>query len=352
MLVTTKNRREITLASCLLVACLPALYGHCEANDRIVEPCVWKDCHRGAVSVSMDDSEVSCTAALKRNNFKGTYFISEFAIIEPEEKRKKRYLILSKLYQEGNEIGGHGAQHIANFSDEKDFKRDFLHNINTIKNKIGVPPVDIISMSWPFGTVQYREFVSQYFLSARGYAINEFEDPTPEDFMNLKCFDSPEHNLAKRLNFHLLLSKVQENGKWAILVFHSICNHHTAIDRLKTKDLWVAPIGTVVKYILQRDRVRIEEVNVDQNKISFSVSRPGLPPSKIRDFERAFKKEDEITLKIDIDDAREIDRVIIAGEQKKHAFIEVDQNKYLLLNTAIPSESNKSVEIFYAMPQN
>jgi len=46
-------------------------------------------------------------------------------------------------------------------------------------------------------------------------------------------------------------------GKWASLVFHGLENDDGAVAYSVGKDIWVAPAGPVMKYILQRDRTAI-----------------------------------------------------------------------------------------------
>ena len=58
----------------------------------------------------------------------------------------------------------------------------------------------------------------------------------------------------------------------------------TAIDYARSKDIWVASIGTVIKYILQRDRFILSGYVENSDRITFNASRLSMPVSASRDF--------------------------------------------------------------------
>lgn len=315
-----------------------------EANNQKVEICTWKDDHRSALSISIDDTCVSCVFALARNKFKGTYFV-----VTPDSRRRRilGYPDMSILYRLGHEIGSHTVSHIYEPVGEERMVRELQTNIKRINTKIGVPVEGIISLSWPGGYVQHQRIAAEYFLCARGYNINQLEDATPSDFMNLKSFNSHEHEPFPPKDFKTILDQAENTGKWAILVFHGNCIDNGAIYYARNKDLWVAPIGTIVKYILQRNRIKVSNFTETSFLIRFTVSRSRIPPSRVRSFESAFNSNDELTFKIDIDDSRLISKVTTDGKSISYRIRSEDNNKYLLLNMDICANINKTIEIWY-----
>ena len=100
-------------------------------------------------------------------------------------------------YNAGMELGSHLVNHPCNpVSDEVLKSVEIQPNITNLSTYTPIPLNKIISLVWPCGYTNYREqaVASEYFLSARGYNINQLEDATPENFMNLKSYNSHEHH--------------------------------------------------------------------------------------------------------------------------------------------------------------
>lgn len=318
------------------------------ADTPEVSVCTWKDGHKGALSISIDDSCLSCAFSLLANGFRGTYF----AVTPPSRKlRFFNYPLLSLLYRLGNEIGAHTVRHPDHAVSCSFLEDDIVENLRDISEKIGLSKKGIISMAWPGGYVQHKELAGQYFLSVRGYNINQFEDPLPDDFMNLKSFNSQEHPPFPPADFRGLLDEAERYGKWAILVFHRDCQDGGAISYARHKDLWVAPIGEIIKYILQRQRLRISGPRETAQQLSFTVSRNRMPISEKRNFEEAFGPKDKVTLKISIDNQRGIGKLCIDKRRAAYKVKDKDGRRYILLNIALYAEKERLVEISYAKPK-
>ena len=311
----------------------------------IVEVSTWKDDHRGALSFSVDDNSMACAAALALNGFKGSYFAITW---DSAKRRLLGFPDMAVLRVLGHEIGAHTKNHTAWPVEADHMRKEFSDNIDEIAEKIGVPARDIITMAWPSGNVQHQDIAAEYFLAARGYNINELEEQTPTNFMNLKSFNSHMHTPFPPNDLKVVLDQAQQQGKWAILAFHLRCDDDGAIGYARGKDLWVAPIGTVIKYILQRNRAEISGLQREPSMLKFEVSRAEVSPSRIRSFESAFGVEDEITLKIDVDDSRKIDSIKIDNRRASYKARTWDDNLYILLNTPLPASAKKAIEIVYS----
>ncbi len=350
-----KGRIKSSFRSQVIVrVCFPLLLAmsfppDINAEDTKITPCIWKDCRAGAVSISLDDTQISCLRPLARHHFKATYYVSRFGIIETRERQKWRYQILKGVYQAGNEVGGHSYSHPCLPVSAAKMRQEFLLSMLYLRDMVGVPMDGIITMSWPCGFVQHKEIAAEYFLAARGYCLNQLEDPTPQDFMNLKSFNSPEHNLSvKRPNLKRAVLQAEQEGKWAILVFHYTCNLFNVIDFAATRDVWVAPVGTVIKYILQRNSLYISDCQETKEGLIFTVSRPPARSTPIRQFELAFNKSDVVTLKIDIGDAQTVRAVRSGHENIPYQSLHQGRRHILLINVFVPSTGEKRIEIDYA----
>ena len=205
---------------------------------RDISVCTWNGCHRGALSISIDDSRLTCFFSLLRNSFKGSYFVVTPKI---NLKRAIRYFGLRILNLLGHETGAHTVNHPSSDISADEMRKEFQDNIAEISKRTGITGKSIISMAWPYGYVQHKDIASEYFICARGYKMNELEDSTPGDFMNLKSFDLPSQPGAKLSNLKAILDNAQEYAKWAILVLHWH-NNSAIINYAKNKDLWVGDI--------------------------------------------------------------------------------------------------------------
>ena len=277
-----------------------------------VRAATWRDGMSGAFSVSVDDGYTSGSSALSQLGLAGTYvYIGDEAPFS-----------FTALYNAGMELGCHTTNSLLSYHPDNAVFRseEILPNINGLTELM--PESDIISFVWPFGGTNLRlqSVVADYFLSARGYNINQLEDASPENLMNLKSFNSIEDpNPPSTNDFRLLVDSAVAQSKWFNLVLHSQTSLE-AIDAINhaasLSNVWTAPIGSVVKYIMQRDRFIL--TNYDRtsnpNQITFNVSRLAIPSSSYRSFETAFKDTDITTLDIDINHERIIDSIFIDDE--------------------------------------
>jgi len=305
-----------------------------------VSICVWKNGIPGAMSVSVDDGQPSAFDELTKNGFRGTYVYN--GSTPPA--------FYSNYYNSGMEVGPHLVNHPCHdVTDDNLRSQEILPNVMNLCSFLSLPPEDIISLVWPCGYTNYHEqaVATEYFLSARGYNINELEDPTPENMMNLKGFNSHEHTPFPPADLKTLVDSAVSKRKWFNLVLHNMTNDDGAIDYAKTKNIWVAPIGTVIKYLLQRDRYILDNYSSDSDGIIFDLSRLAIPPSVSRNFENAFKDEDCITLQVDIDDNRLVESLLIDGIPFPFQTVKPDGNIVLLTNIRPDPNHKKKVEIHY-----
>ena len=304
-----------------------------------VKVATWKDAHKGVISISVDDSQGSCYDELNRNAFKGTYFIEG---TNPPS-------FFTNYYFDGMELGSHTVNHLCTtyISNNVFQTQEIEPNIQAIC-KLPIFCDDIIGLSWPCGatSLSLQSITSDYFLSARGYNINQLEDPTPAVFQNLRSFNSHEHSPYPPADLKTVVDMAEQQGKWANLVFHTSCNDDGAIDYAATKDVWVAPIGSVVKYILQRDRFILTNYNEGSNLLSFSVSRLEIPSSTVRSFENAFGPEDVVTIQVDIDGLGPVNEVRVNGAAHPYQLKTIDGSNVLLLDTLL-SVNATPIEITY-----
>jgi peptidoglycan-N-acetylglucosamine deacetylase len=238
----------------------------------------WPDGKRAALSLSFDDARKSQVGAgvalLDKHNVKATFYVVPSAVEQQLEGWKK-------VVASGHEIGNHSLNHpcTGNFawSRQKALEdytlekmRDELEQANRrIKELLGVTPV---SFAYPCGqtfvgrgvdTRSYVPLVAALFGSARTW-----QDETPNDpsFCDLAQTTGVEMDGRDFEQILPILEKARETGQWVALAGHEIGHDGTQTTRVTmleklmryTSDpankIWVAPVGTVAKYIREGRR--------------------------------------------------------------------------------------------------
>ncbi len=318
-------------------------------NPAGVRAATWLDGKSGAFSVSVDDGFTSGSTELAQHGLAGTYvYIGDRAPVAYQA-----------LYNMGMELGCHTTNSLPSaHPDNAVFRSEEIEpNIDGLAWLM--PVSDVISFVWPFGGTNQRlqAVVADYFLSSRGYNINQLEDATPENFMNLKSFNSiGDPTPPPTEDFSSLVDAAVAQGKWFNMVLHAGTDqpYIDAINHAATLNtVWTAPIGTVIKYIMQRERLVVTEYDAttDQHAITFRVSRLEIPGSSYRSFETAFKETDVTTLDIDIDPSRIVDWIYINGDPAAFTRIDNDDNTSVIrVNVLLEPGTAKSVQIQYYDP--
>jgi gliding motility-associated-like protein len=308
--------------------------------DVTVKITPWKDGYGSAMTVSVDDAEDSGFEDLHANGFSGTYVT--WGTVPPS--------FYTDYYNAGMELGCHTVNHPCSSRTDDELRYDELEpNILGISTYTPEPAKDIISLVWPCGYTNYREqaVATDYFLSARGYNINLLEDADPDNFMNLKSFNSHEHYPYPPEDLRTVVDAAISQKKWFNLVLHTSSNDDGATNYAHSKDIWVTSIGTIIKYIMQRQRFILADYNITSDNITFNVSRLAVLPSPLRTFEPAFGPNDMITMQIEIDDTRAVEYVSIDGVKNPYQAKDVNGKKVLLVNVRVESSGFKAIEVKY-----
>jgi hypothetical protein len=172
-------------------------------------------------------------------------------------------------------LGLHTENHPCSQVSDATLRSELSSNKNDIITHLNIPASEVSSFAWPcgFNTPSEEAIASEYVVSARGYFINELEDPNPSDFMNIKSFNTPDYNGPpyNPPDYSLLADQAESQGKWVNYVFHNECNDNGAITYLTTKNLWVAPLGKVAKYIIERQNSAIQNLQNTSSFIKFNL---------------------------------------------------------------------------------
>jgi hypothetical protein len=281
----------------------------------------WRGGKAGAMTVWIDDSQPTAFDTLSANGLQGTYVLWELTAIPS---------YFSSYYLAGMELGSHTVLHDCLPYGEARTRFNLETNIADICARTLEPRNHLISFAYPCGvTTNLSQVVaSDYFLNARGYNFNLLEDPSPYNWMNLKSFNSHEHdphkfNLAAPPNpadLKTIVDAAVAQGKWFNLVLHTLCNDDGAIAYSVGKDLWVGTAGSVTKYILQRDRTVITNYVETADWVRFNCYRLPLDASSARNFETAIEAQDVLTFQVDLAGTSSISDVTVNGLSAPYSF--------------------------------
>ncbi len=296
----------------------------------------WRGGKGGAMTVWIDDSQPTAFDELSTNGFAGTYVIYEISPIPS---------FFTNYYLAGMELGGHTVDHISLTNSEPEIRFELETNIVDIVAKTPEPLQDLITFAFPRGdgSIQAQVAASDYYLAVHSYNVNQMEDPSPYDFLYLKTYNSHEHTPYPPVNFKPLVDTAIAQGKWYNMVLHATNNGDGAITYAVGKDIWVAPGGTVAKYIQLRDRTILSNYQETAGQIRFDFYRLQLESSSVRSFETAVGPQDQLTFQIDVTDTLSLYTLTINGNPAYCSPKTLNSRTYLIFDTSVTTNVQTAV---------
>ncbi len=236
----------------------------------------WPTGKRVAVSLSFDDGRASQveggTALLDRYGVKATFYVVPSAV----EKKLEGW---KQAAASGHEIGNHSLNHpcSGNFAWARgkaleDYTIDQMRRELTDANRrltelLGVTPE---SFAYPcgqtfvgrgVGTQSYVPVAASVFVTARGWLDEAPNDPSYVDFAQLTGIESDGKDFEQIL---AIVEAARQTGSWVVLAGHDIGTSGAQTTRVAmlerlcayandpSNGVWMAPVGTVAKYVRAR----------------------------------------------------------------------------------------------------
>ena len=266
-----------------LLVVLVFLFGNVTLCQQLPTTFKWPDGKRAALSLTFDDARLSQTdsgtALLDKYGLKATFFVVPSSVQERLDAWKK-------AVANGHEIGNHTINHpcTGNFSwsaknalenySLDDMRNELIQCNKRIEVLLGVKPE---VFAYPCGqkfvgrdtnTKSYVPLVAKMFLVGRGWRDEAMNDPGFCDLAQVSGIEMDGKNFNEILP---LIEEARTTGQWLILAGHEMGDSGIQTTWLKmlkqlieyvqdpANGIWIAPVGTVAKYIVKQKPLPIKQ---------------------------------------------------------------------------------------------
>ncbi|MCL6259275.1 polysaccharide deacetylase family protein [Aquiflexum sp. TKW24L] len=248
----------------------------------------WPEGKKMALSLSFDDARATNTSLgiplLNEYGIKATFFVLPNSLKQDLEGWQKAVAA-------GHEMGNHSIQHpcsgnfvwsreraLENYTLDR-MKAELLQANKEIEELLGVRPT---VYAYPCGqtfvgkgiyTQSFVPLISEMFLAGRSWMDEAPSDPFYADMAQLTGMEMDNKDFDEILP---LIESARKNGQWLVLAGHETAdagNQTTYLSMLKklseyatdpANGIWIAPIGTVAKYVLDTRLATSDTTNIPE----------------------------------------------------------------------------------------
>lgn len=191
---------------------------------------------------------------------------------------------LQKAAANGHEIASHTVTHtsLSGLSDEK--QNTELSNSQAAINS-RITNQKCITFAYPYCQTGNYSLVSNYYIAARG-CQGYVESSTPSNIYNISSIICGSEGSVKRVSdFNSKAENAARTKGWCVYLLHGIDNDggysplssdtlRKSLEYLKTNEerFWVSTFANVVKYIKERNSIRVKEIYNSDDTIKVSVT--------------------------------------------------------------------------------
>jgi peptidoglycan/xylan/chitin deacetylase (PgdA/CDA1 family) len=322
-----------------------------------VYPANWYGDHAAACSITFDDGTLDQYAVaapeLDVRGIRGTFFVITGYMDQGawQDGSYIRRLFdwdqARDLAWRGHEVASHTVNHVDLAANPDEAAKQLSQSREMLRDQL--PWVCGLSLGWPYwrSSDQAVALAGDLYIAARAGGIQAEQGDwfyggvngySPRDFFRIGARGILSSD--KKDDLFPILEEVYSNGGWLVPNFHGVDDGRIArdavgweaislqdfrriLDTLQEHDIWIAPFGTVARYILQRDALEMELAS-DSNLITVRYSSP-LDPAVF---------DQELTLVLELSEQFRIGQVYESGSGKPRAFTrrpdEAVRNRYLI----------------------
>lgn len=271
-----------SVACLIFAAVLLALFCDTSAASHVITH--FRDNQKGAASVTFDDgylSQISLSLPLlNARKLKATFFAIAF---DNWIKSHVGWETWRNAAKQGHEIGSHTVTHPnLSYLSDSDLKEELSESQETIDDN--VPFQDCLVIAYPSGASGkgVQEAASEYYVAGRGTWVQEgglggyLNYYETINFLNIGSYGIDEKTTL--LDLEPFLTQAEKDHAWFVVHFHELKDNvflKSLLDRLVAKNIWVAPVGTIARYMQERIASKltvISDVSEYPNWIKLSLS--------------------------------------------------------------------------------
>lgn len=297
----------------------------------------WYGFKTAAITYTFDDNTANqlqvALPLFDKYNFKATFF--------PVIDWNPDWTTFKKAAENGHEIGSHIVSH-ANLGTLDAGKQETeLQKSQSIINS-EIPDAKCVTIAYPFCAIGDVSLIQKYYIAGR-ICSQAIEPSTPADFYRISSIIAGSQGIVKTASdFNAKVEFAAKSGGWCVFLIHGIDDDrgfsplkstelaaHLKYMNDHAKDYWVGTFGDVVKYIKERNAIKLSEVIVSADSLKLTVSDNldksvyNVPVSIRRKLPEGWKSA----------------QVFTAGKQIKSEIVTTENGKFVVFD-AVPGQND------------
>ena len=244
------------------------------------EVATWQGFKHAAISYTFDDNCANQLALAVPMFDKYNFKLTLFTVIDWSPNWEG----LQKAASNGHEIASHTVTHTS-FSGMPEDKQDSEMKDSRDAINSHISGQKCVTIAYPYCATGNMTLVPKYYIAARG-CQGYIENKTPANFENISSIICGELGAVKTVaDFNSRAERADSSNGWCVYLVHGIDNDggysplpsdtlEKSLEYLKANEgkFWVATFADVVRYIRERNSVKVSETSVQRNKISVQVT--------------------------------------------------------------------------------
>jgi hypothetical protein len=244
----------------------------------------WEGFRTAAVSYTFDDNCPNQLAIAVPMFDQFGFKLTLFTVTSSSWGWKANWSALQAAAEEGHEIASHTIDHqsLGGLSDAQQ-QTELELSRDTINARISGH--SCITFAYPNCITGNSTLVSQFYIAARGCS-GQIVSTTPGDFMNVSSFVCGNQGLNTAIDMESRANNALASKGWCVYLMHGINGTepgaYSPISQdtiqatlqyfsLHQDQFWVAPFGTVARYIQERNSVSVSEISANADSITAHI---------------------------------------------------------------------------------
>ncbi len=269
------------------IAFLLTLSGKCASQTVPAgyQVATWRGFRSAAISYTFDDNCPNQLAIAVPMFDRFGFKVTLFTVTSPKWVWPANWSGLQKAALGGDEIASHTIDHpkFDTLSDSA-LQAELSRSRDTINAHI--KGKRCITIAYPYCFPGNEAMDAEYYIAARGCS-GQIVSKTPSDFMNISSFVCGDQGLNTVTAIDAEADSAAARNGWCVYLMHGIngtepgayspISQDTILATLEylsahPDEFWVAPFGTVARYIKERNSASVSEVSAHGDSITFRMT--------------------------------------------------------------------------------